>query len=1167
MRVLLALLLVGIVGCGGSEEVVDPAGTADAGTASSPVTAAASSAETILKENCYACHGEDGVAEGGLNFVLDVGRLVERKLVVPGDAAASKLFRQVKSGNMPKDSEPLAVAEIEAVREWIDAGAEPFVAPAQQPGFISPTNILELVQADLEKVDPEARALRRYFTITHLHNAGISDTEMETYRRGLSKLVNSLSWGTKIVPPVAIDPNRTILRINLSDYLWTPDTWDLVLARNPYGVTLDSFSTAAARYCFSATRTQQPHVRADWFVARASVPPLYHEILDLPDTDIELEERLEIDVAENIEQGQVARAGFNNSGVSQNNRLIERHAVTLTGGAYWKSYDFASNKGRKAIFAHPLGPQGEQAFEHDGGEIIFSLPNGLQAYLLVDADGKRIDKGPTQIVRDPKRPDSAVVNGLSCMTCHVRGMIVKDDQVRQAVLANPDAYSPGEIAAVKAIYAAGSDLQRLMKLDADRFEKAVLQTGGKLGTTEPIVTLARRFEEDLDVDLVAAEVGLPTGEFQQRMKLTPVVARLLAPLTVPGGSVKRDAFAENFRVVIDQLGLGDSPATLVNEQISVRVLKGHIGTVNSVAFSPYEQKLASGGSDRSVRVWDVGTGRELELFLAHQEPVTAVAFDSFGRLASVGEEGLVRFDRNQRPLGADGPAATCIVFLCGGTNAVITGHRDGTIRGRPDRAGPFDALRVFPKEHDTAITSISAGLRGKFASASSDKLVLWLPSRSAGITRSRLVGHESSVMCVAFSPDDRVLASGSLDSTVKLWNTSDGTEIVSFAAHPGGVTSLAFSPNGHFLATSGDDQDHAVKIWSLREPVFVNEFAGVKQAPVTADGKPVPRLAVAPLDRAAAGRHQQAWASYLGKPVRFRNLVGMEFVLVPPGQFVMGASNGSKNASPPHRVTISRPFYLGVHEVTQKQFRAVGGGSGAQFEGPENPARMSALRADEFTHLLSKVPGEREANRVYRLPTEAEWEYACRAGTDSTFYFGNDGTTELARHGWFLENSGKETHPVGQLLPNAFGLFDMHGNVAEFCSDVFDRRYYESSPQFDPPGGKDRTTKISDSVGDKYVRRGGGWESAAGGCRCSARDRGQPEAGKLGGGRGFSGGIRVVAEIFPRLPIRVSLVASLKGHTGTVKSVAFSPDGRKLASGSADGTVRVWQLQPSPLQK
>src|SRR5262249_22279227 len=149
----------------------------------------------------------------------------------------------------------------------------------------------------------------------------------------------------------------------------------------------------AAREAAEAAACRLPYVRADWFVAAACRPPLYHEILQLPGTEQELEKLLRVDVLETIRQEKVVRAGFNGSGVSRNNRLIERHESGNV--VYWKSYDFAGNVGRQNLFAHPVGPaDDDNSFRHDGGEIIFTLPNQLHAYLLADARGRRIDKGP-----------------------------------------------------------------------------------------------------------------------------------------------------------------------------------------------------------------------------------------------------------------------------------------------------------------------------------------------------------------------------------------------------------------------------------------------------------------------------------------------------------------------------------------------------------------------------------------------------------------------------------------------------------------------------------------------------------------------------------------------------------------------------------------------------
>ena len=156
-------------------------------------------------------------------------------------------------------------------------------------------------------------------------------------------------------------------------------------------------------------KTDIPSVHVDWFIATASTPPLYHDLLSLPLTDRGLETRLEVDVARNLVNApgvRVWRAGFNNSGVSTNNRVVERH--TSRYGAYWKSYDFAGSVGKQNIFTNPLN------FTHDGGEVIFNLPNGLQGYYLVNASGFRLDRRPDKHRFQPgcERPDSTQRNLL-----------------------------------------------------------------------------------------------------------------------------------------------------------------------------------------------------------------------------------------------------------------------------------------------------------------------------------------------------------------------------------------------------------------------------------------------------------------------------------------------------------------------------------------------------------------------------------------------------------------------------------------------------------------------------------------------------------------------------------------------------------------------------------
>ena len=205
------------------------------------------------------------------------------------------------------------------------------------------------------------------------------------------------------------------------------------------------------------------------------------------------------------------------------------------------------------------------------------------------------------------------------------------------------------------------------------------------------------------------------------------------------------------------------------------------------------------------------------------------------------------------------------------------------------------------------------------------------------------------------------------------------------------------------------------------------------------------------------------------------NSVGMEFKLMPAGTFTMG------DFSDKHEVTLTQPFQMGVHEVTQAQYEQVMGNNPSEFKGTENPVEMVSWDdAVEFCLRLSDLPAEKAAGNVYRLPTEAEWEYACRAGTDSKFSFGDD-DDYLDVYAWTRENFSTKPHPVGSKQPNAWGLHDMHGNVWEWCHDWYGK--LPSGAVTDPAGP---------ATGVSRVRRGGGWSDSSWGCRSALRSGSAP---------------------------------------------------------------------------
>lgn len=219
---------------------------------------------------------------------------------------------------------------------------------------------------------------------------------------------------------------------------------------------------------------------------------------------------------------------------------------------------------------------------------------------------------------------------------------------------------------------------------------------------------------------------------------------------------------------------------------------------------------------------------------------------------------------------------------------------------------------------------------------------------------------------------------------------------------------------------------------------------------------------------------------------QIRNAMGMEFVLVPAGEFLMGSPLNEKRRklweSPVHGVTIKKPFYLGKYPVTQEQWCRVMGNNPSYFRDEKHPVEnVSWKEAQEFVRKLNALEDTGEKSPVYRLPTEAEWEYAARAGNSGSYFFGDD-ESKLKEYAWFLENSGLETHPVGLKNPNPWGFYDLYGNVGEWMQDEY-HISYKGAPS-DGRAWEGLFPSVSVPV---RIRRGGGWNGNAGCCRSAER--------------------------------------------------------------------------------
>ena len=503
----------------------------------------------IFQQSCFVCHGPTGSFRDAL--LIDRNALVENETVVPGNPHTSELYNRLITTDivkrMPLQQPPLSAQAINTIRNWILAGAPDWAATSTTSGdFISHGAILSTIETHLMSLTPFDRAFARYFTMTHLYNAGEPAQILQEYRKALFKLVNSLSWGVEVINPESIDPQGTIFYIDLRHYEWDRnDSWTKIEAEYPYHVPFDAPEQSALkeqlRRLQEEIKSDIPSVHVDWFVAQASLPPLYHGLLSLPLTDRQLETRLEVDVDQNLRNApgvRVWRAGTNDSGVSASNRVLERHKSRY--GAYWKSYDFAGSVGAQNIFTHPL------SFTHDGGEVIFNLPNGLQGYYIVTATGSRLDAAPIDIVSNPAASDPTVRTGLSCFGCHIEGMNTFEDQVRSVI---ESTVTPN--AQALRLYVEKSEMDALVNEDRERYREALAETGGAFGDIEPISRFHEAFQGAVDAAYTAAVVGLETEVFLEKIRENIGLQNIgLLVLDSVNGSMKRDTWTSSFKDIL-----------------------------------------------------------------------------------------------------------------------------------------------------------------------------------------------------------------------------------------------------------------------------------------------------------------------------------------------------------------------------------------------------------------------------------------------------------------------------------------------------------------------------------------------------------------------------------------------------------------------------------------
>jgi len=522
-----------------------------------PCAEIAQNAKAVLKTNCTSCHGANSEAKGGFGNVLDAKDLVLSGKVVSSKPDQSPLYVRMSAGTMPPPAETVrpSAKDLKTVRDWILCEAPDWDDTTPAAAYLSVDARLRLMLDDLRSLSEATRRRTRYMDLSNLANAGFSAAQLDEYREGVTILLNSLSYGAVVVPTTTIDPSKLLYRIDLRDYGWDDANWDQITEDYPYLVQYDQNSSlfpydeVTAEQIRLETGTIAPYIQADWFIAHASQGQLYYDIIGFSGLTLnEIAASFGVNIQDNIENEEVARAGFTNSGVSVNNRIMERHELPGRQGAFWLSYDFADNLGDSNIQANPLD------FVAAGGEAIISLPNGMQAYLIVDAAGNVLDRVPNNIATDPQSRTREVLGAASCFSCHnPNGIIQKDDTLRDLPGLDPD-----DKEAVADLYPRVADMQALITADQDRYKRARTTAGVVKFDGSSMPRMVNGHEGLLSLSMVAAVMGVTKAELEQALDdNADGFPAELETLRQSGGTISRSGFEDIFEGILDGLGLGE----------------------------------------------------------------------------------------------------------------------------------------------------------------------------------------------------------------------------------------------------------------------------------------------------------------------------------------------------------------------------------------------------------------------------------------------------------------------------------------------------------------------------------------------------------------------------------------------------------------------------------
>ena len=533
----------------------DPGGAS--GDSTSELELARAAAENVLRVNCGQCHGPQltpATARAGMNYIDNLDELVNQGKIIPLDSAGSPVVRRMREGSMPPlnntEGPRPSQRDIDLVAEFVD---NPLFWPEYRPAATCEgqlktyDDVFVAVERDLLDQDSNDQPFTRYITLVNRYNAGACTETLDRERFAITKLVNMLSTRATVTAPVAIDDEKLIYRINIRDYDWDRDIdvdgrtfrdgWEAIIAESPYAIPFVGDQADDVR---EDADTDVPVMSADALLDVAALGNLYYGLIGI-DVNRSLGDfianDLGIDVQDNLEDGDVIRAGTTRSAISREDRVVERHKIGRRAGAYWQSFDFSADQDGENIFTEPF------SFNQGGTEAIFSLPNGLLGFLIADENDNIVPE--SNLLLDTFQADFVARTSVSCSNCHQQGFNMVTDEVRNFVLSNRRVIADRDvIEAVEDVYVEPDAFAEVIAEDSALYRTALERVGVPTTGTDPVAATFLRFNLELDLAQAAAELGVSPDELEDNLNLLDPRLSVLRQTKVERETFT-DAFAES----------------------------------------------------------------------------------------------------------------------------------------------------------------------------------------------------------------------------------------------------------------------------------------------------------------------------------------------------------------------------------------------------------------------------------------------------------------------------------------------------------------------------------------------------------------------------------------------------------------------------------------------